>query len=481
MPSDRTRSSPQRSVLDFDDPGSAAAFGGLPYAGQDAVLDDGTIVSVSIRSVGPLQMEMAIPGRPPRVIGSDRISIDRVSVSRKKRPMPPPDGVLVVSSLGRLDASLMPTGVSEKVLGAAEFVNLGPSLSMESASDISALVDFAQTTRMVISSPEWFRDEVVFASAIVRLVASGVVCAVVGLPAGPLVGVDDRLKEALGCDLELLLEDDLEWAATMARQSRGVWLRHDTQIRWHETEEGWAPFVEAPPIPSVSVLLASMRPKRVPEVLRQIGGQRTVEAEVVVGLHTEDRASVATVEAAMRDVGIGGTVARFDPALPLGAMLNVMAERASGAFVTKWDDDDLYGPHHLEDLVVALRHSGSDLIGKRAEFVYFADANETIVRETRGAERKAAANVAGATLFTSRELFLAVGGFAPIPRAVDFQLQRRYRSLGLEVYRTHGFGFVVVRRPGAHTWSVSDEVLRERAERVWSGVPEIADVFPYDG
>jgi hypothetical protein len=162
-------------------------------------------------------------------------------------------------------------------------------------------------------------------------------------------------------------------------------------------------------------------------------------------------------------------------------MLNVMAERASGAFVTKWDDDDLYGPHHLEDLVVALRHSGSDLIGKRAEFVYFADVNETIVRETRGAERKAAANVAGATLFTSRELFLAVGGFAPIPRAVDFQLQRRYRSLGLEVYRTHGFGFVVVRRPGAHTWSVSDEVLRERAERVWSGVPEIADVFPYDG
>ena len=66
--------------------------------------------------------------------------------------------------------------------------------------------------------------------------------------------------------------------------------------------------------------------------------------------------------------------------LPLGTVLNAAAAETSGTLHAKFDDDDIYGPEHLWDLVLAHEYSRAPLVGKGAEFVYLAGSDVTLNR-----------------------------------------------------------------------------------------------------
>ncbi len=90
-------------------------------------------------------------------------------------------------------------------------------------------------------------------------------------------------------------------------------------------------------------------------------------------------------------------------------MLHLLAERADGRYVSKWDDDDIYGPDHLLDLVLAHDYSNADLVGKGAEFVHLEASDVTIRRFAIGAERPAV-TLAGGTLLLERDRLRDLGG-----------------------------------------------------------------------
>ena len=141
-------------------------------------------------------------------------------------------------------------------------------------------------------------------------------------------------------------------------------------------------------------------------------------------------------------------------------MLHALCERADGDFVSKWDDDDLYGPDHLLDLVLAHDYSGADLIGKGAEFVYLESSDVTIRRFAIGAERPGV-TLAGGTLLLGRERLRDLGGWPSAAKGADQLLIERVLGVGGVSYRTHGFQFVLRRRPpahaGGHTWAATDD------------------------
>jgi hypothetical protein len=450
---------------------AAALLHGIAYSGQDAEINDGTSLTaeVSGSAAGSLRLDIRDRGSWP--LSASVVALDRAAVSRVARPMPPPSGVLAI-------VGSMPTPSRPAVVGDERHVvthlKLGPPGRVRPAAEIGAVIDSARNARIVVLS-DWKPDHGL-ARIVVQLAASGVVSTLApGI--GPVAGLGSRLAESLAISLPHVLDDDLEWAAAHARQTRAAWLEHDLWIRWPDGASGRTPHAVPVPLPSVTVLLASERPDMLPSAMRQIAAQHGVAPEVIVGVHSAEAGAIAPVAGELKSLGLAGEVVRFDPAVPLGGVLNEMTERAAGALVTKWDDDDRYGRHHLEDLLVAARHSRADLVGKRAEFIHFEAEGDTIVRTTRGAERRAR-NIAGATMLTSRDLLLSIGGFAPLPNAVDFHLRKRFEALGLSVYRTHGFGFVMVRRREAHTWLMPDEQLRTKVERSWRGIPAIADVLP---
>ena len=261
------------------------------------------------------------------------------------------------------------------------------------------------------------------------------------------------------------LDDELRREEVSVRLRRHALRTHGTTARWTALarEMGLA----VPPEPTVSVVLCTRRTGLLGFALRQIARQRGVRLEVVLALHGIAAGDPA-VSAALTDVDLPITVIEIDADVPFGAALNTAVARCSGTYVTKWDDDDWYGPDHLSDLLLARLYTGADLVGAASEFFYLEQINVTIRR--RWPSETMADHVAGGTFLMSRETFAALGGFRPIPRAVDVELFQKLLRAGGCLYRTHGLGFVARRSArGKHTWQEPVGYFLHRAKDQWRG------------
>jgi GT2 family glycosyltransferase len=206
--------------------------------------------------------------------------------------------------------------------------------------------------------------------------------------------------------------------------------------------------------PSVSIVLVTHRPDHLERALRQVGALRYPRLEVVLGIHG-DRVDGARAWELAQAVGHPVTMVAIDAARTLGEALQACSDRAEGALVTKMDDDDVYGPEHVWDLVLAREYSGAQVVGKALDWIHLESEDATVFRPVYAAE-KYANFVAGGTMLISRADLNAVGGWRPVPKSVDRALLDRVLAAGGLVYRTHGLGYVYVRHAAGHTAMVSD-------------------------
>lgn len=220
--------------------------------------------------------------------------------------------------------------------------------------------------------------------------------------------------------------------------------------------------------PTVSVVLVTHRPDHLEHAFRQVSRLRYPRLEAVVGVHG-DRVDTALVRERAQEVPFPVTVVAVDGRRTLGEALQACSDRAEGALVTKMDDDDHYGPEHVWDLVLARQYSGAQVVGKALDWVHLESKDTTVFRPTYAAE-KYADFVAGGTMLISRADLAAVGGWRPVPRSVDRALLDRVLADGGLVYRTHGLGYVYVRRSAGHTASVRDEHFLTRTTATHPGL-----------
>ena len=277
-------------------------------------------------------------------------------------------------------------------------------------------------------------------------------------------GLPDRLQHQLAACGVLVSarreglpapDDDLAW------QSRSVSARRHA-LRQH----GPSAILDA--WPSVSVILATYRPDHLEAAMRYVSGLRYPRLEVVVGAHGPG-VDPARVWELTQDVPHPVTVVPVEAERTLGEVLQRCTDRAEGALITKMDDDDVYGPEHVWDLVLARQYSGAELVGKALDWIYVESENATVFRPVYGAE-KYADFVAGGTILISRADLMAVGGWRPVPKSVDRALLDRLQAAGGLVYRTHGLGYVYVRHQRGHTAAVSDEHFLTKVRDRHSGL-----------
>ena len=148
-----------------------------------------------------------------------------------------------------------------------------------------------------------------------------------------------------------------------------------------------------------------------------VSGQTYPRLELVLALHGDgfDRAAI---DRRLHDLEHPARVVEAPGHLPLGRGAQRAADQSSGSLLTKFDDDDLYGPEHLWDLVLAHEYSRADLVGKGAEFVHLEGSDVTLHRFRGGGERYITTeSIAGGALMITRHCFDAVLGWRPIPAA----------------------------------------------------------------
>jgi hypothetical protein len=205
-------------------------------------------------------------------------------------------------------------------------------------------------------------------------------------------------------------------------------------------------------IPTVSIVLATRRPELVEFALAQIVQQSYPSLEVVVGCH----GFVHDKDIESRDLSAMGNIKFFNCGREknLGEVLNELVGYCDGQLIAKWDDDDWYDVDHILDLVLAMRYSDAEIVGKAAEFIYSELLDLTMRRFSIGAENFST-TIAGGTILVSKEVITDVlGGWPSAPKRVDRLLISEVLKAGGLCYRTHGFGYVLRRGVDstAHTW-----------------------------
>lgn len=451
------------------DPELEVLRGAFPYASRPAELpDDAPVPSLRLsrrREVAGLVVALDRYLGDQRT-GSDLLAIDRLPLDERKarprrRAWPQPPSVACLGTRPH-HPGWLPEGVP--TLDLAFPSPLGPV-------DLEQLRQQAAEARLVVLNDVPATAATAVAGLVLQLVAGGTPCLASPRVAGELPLLSPDLRAAIAIDVPAAADDELQLAALAADQRRVAWLDHDLRASWGTGEgTGWRPRLTARRLPSVSVVLVSRRPRLVPTALAMIAEQTGVSAEVIVGLHGGgDTDDVTTALAAH---GLGGHAFRVPAEVPFGSALNAAVERSSGTSVAKWDDDDLYGPRHLQDLLIAQRQTGAELVGKATEFVYLDGTGELLWRLPARAESPYLW-LAGGTFLALRSTLDQVGGFPDIARAVDHHLKLEIHDAGGTVFRTHGFGFVHRRHSHGHTWDAPASQLRDRAVRTFSGVPKV--------
>ncbi len=357
--------------------------------------------------------------------------------------------VTVVAGAGDVPAEL-PVG----------FVRLTPP------EDPAALAPLLHGRLGAIDHPALHRSEGARAAQLVRLAGLGVPLAA--------LEVTDSLADLLGPELADTLAGvtasdiaDLDLRERISVAQRRAALRnHSLDARWRQVAA--VAGIAVPERPKVSVILSTRRESWLEFGLEQVARQNYEPRELVVCLHGDnfgERVEQRVAER-MREAPGELQILRVDANLTLGEALNQGVEAATGAYVTKMDDDDYYSVDHLWDLALAIEYSGADLVGKAAEFVYLEEIDVTIRQLTRDVETR----LAGGGMMMRRSSLVDAGGWPSLTRGEDLAIVRRFVGQELKVHRTSPHGYILNRHGRDHTWRPYVDYFLFRSGRQWRGL-----------
>lgn len=207
------------------------------------------------------------------------------------------------------------------------------------------------------------------------------------------------------------------------------------------------------PQPKVSIIHSTSRPDFLEHAMKNIERQAYSRLEAIVILHG-DSFDDALVDKVIKNMKVPVQIIKRPADSLFGDNLNLAVEAADGELVAKFDDDDWYGPSHVNDLVVAWRYSEADIVGKWGNIVYVSGLDKTVDFVTKREERYGN-HLPGGTILATRNLLLQ-NRFGHIRRGIDSELYKRLQPRGLTLYSTHRYNFIRVRH-NDHTYKIEDE------------------------
>jgi hypothetical protein len=281
-------------------------------------------------------------------------------------------------------------------------------------------------------------------------------------------------NEMLGETLADLLRKPYQPGLGLTRELRSVGQRRKAMERFGGFFElaGFADDQGRRLLPKVSAVLSTMRPDRVSAVVEALAAQRYPHLEIIVAVHGAEAPLPGELEDAIK--AADATVLLHDRATPFGAVLADAARHASGDLIVKIDDDDVYGPQVIGDLVLAYLYSSADMVGKTTEYLYLEALGHTVHRTfTTEAYHY---QLAGGAMMLSTAMLNEVGGWRPTPNSTDRSVLIRVGNAGGIGYRTTSLGYVYIRHADGHTWKRDESSLVAGAFEQWPRfMPEIVD------
>ena len=227
--------------------------------------------------------------------------------------------------------------------------------------------------------------------------------------------------------------------------------------------------------PTISVLIATLRPADLTSILRQVYLQTMPGFELVLGLHGFDlRAEHKTIIAKLKKRSVSVVVVKCHSSMTLGQVLSKLAEISSGQCIAKMDDDDVYGPQHLRDLADAMIDTRAEVVGRAMNYVYLEPLDITVRRFSRNGTQSVELFsdwVCGGTILAQRPAAEAAGWFGEGTTAVDRFILGGITQNGGKIWRTFGAGYIYRRSFTFHTYVTNYskylKASREQVVGIW--------------
>ena len=254
------------------------------------------------------------------------------------------------------------------------------------------------------------------------------------------------------------------------RAQRRIWSDHTYAHRTEDVISSVLPWRTHPVVmPSVSLLVSSMRPHQLRQVFRTAGSLSGVEVELILATHGF-HLTAPELQDLRQEFGVAEvTVLERPKTVSLGSCLNDCVEASSGAVLTKMDDDDFYASNYMVDMVHALSYSRADVVGKQAHYVFVSESDVSVLRYGDREHRFTSA-VMGPTITAGKDVFENVQ-FQDRSLGEDTAFLADIRSGGGKIYSADRFNYFQYRGNADHTWKIPDAKITASGNVVFFGKP----------
>ena len=282
-----------------------------------------------------------------------------------------------------------------------------------------------------------------------------------------IVQVASNAKEA-NAIAKRLLENEWEWLRISHLGYREVMLKHTYEHRAIQIANILGNNIQKDDA-LASIVMASNRPHFIDRIVENICQQTYSTMEAVIIAQNYSDQQLQDLENKIKSSGKkleNLHIIRNDSEDTLGKRLNQGIALSKGEYVAKFDDDDFYFPNYLQDMLIPFKFGDYGIVGKKEIFIYLESQDKTFVRFS-GQRHMETNFLTGATLVFSRTA-LSKLQFGDLNRGEDSNILEQAQKLGIKMYVTDPFNFVVFRAKNinSHTWQIDDEFFTEKGKAI---------------
>lgn len=220
--------------------------------------------------------------------------------------------------------------------------------------------------------------------------------------------------------------------------------------------------------PLVSLVCVSHRPLLLAQVLASMTAQINCRTEFILVTNSSDYWNHTSCKP---DELPAMSVIDTHESTTLGQALNSGFEAASGEIICKLDDDDLYSPRYVAEIVATMRKTGAGVVGKKTYLAHLVASDETIVLHD-GFENTRVNRVAGGTIAVHSSVSARIG-FSHVNLGEDGRYLRAAERTGYAIHGSSRHNYVQVRSQRlGHAWQASDDRLRQAGSVVGPGLED---------
>lgn len=279
-----------------------------------------------------------------------------------------------------------------------------------------------------------------------------------------IVNDKDEAKQVV----QRLLESDLERERLGHLAARHCLQHHSYQQRFEQILKTLGLPSSVDQGDKVSIIMCTNRPKNIDMMIDNYQRQAHINKELLIILNNDDF-DIDDVKAKVHGLA-NVQVHQLPQDMTLGDCLNHGVANASGDYIAKMDDDDIYGENYLVDALLAFNYSGADVVGKDSYFCYVESKNIMAIKQP-GKDNRYSDFISGGTLVIRKQVFDKVK-FHSRNRGEDTNFLKDCKASGFTVYSSDKYNFIQMRykNTSAHTWTIEDEEYLRTCKELSKGL-----------